>query len=58
MGGSVGALLGGFILQGSGLLGMTPLEATMWTFAVIAVISSIMLVMLPRGPKAQLARQP
>ena len=58
VGGSVGALLGGFTLQGSGLLGMTPLEATMWTFAAFAVISSIMLVMLPRGPKALLARQP
>ncbi|ADL18569.1 Transporter [Acidilobus saccharovorans 345-15] len=58
VGGSVGALLGGFILQGDGLLGMTPLEATMWAFAAFAVASSIMLVMLPRGPKAQQARQP
>ncbi len=53
VGGAVGALIGGLLLQGRGFLGLTPIYSTMWMFAAFAVASSAMLVMLPRGRPAR-----
>ncbi|MFP3312641.1 MAG: hypothetical protein RXN88_03870 [Acidilobus sp.] len=53
VGGAVGALIGGLLLQGRGFLGLTPIYSTMWMFAAFAIASSAMLFMLPRGRPAR-----